>query len=118
MKEREAVSIESNWKQTLSFFEERFGEGLDLDAVLFLIGIQELGKGMQDFNKDEKTDVLHIAVCTLLEPYGFYEYIGNDEAGWPHFKRTEKLPFLTPQEQDKLIKEAIADYVERYLSSN
>lgn len=99
------------WKEAMSFFEKRFGSGLDIDGILFLIGIQELGKGNVELTKDEKTDVMHIAVCTLLEPYGYYEFEGLDPEGWPHFKQKSKLPHLRPLEQQKLIKEAIIEYV-------
>ena len=33
---------------------KRFGGGLDLQAVLFLIGLQELGLGYQKLKKDQK----------------------------------------------------------------
>ena len=89
---------------------KRFGEELEMKGVLFLIGVQELGKGFRKYSKDEKIDIIHIAVCTLLEGYGYYEFIGRDEEGWPHWKSTEKLPFLKPGEQDRLIRLAVLEY--------
>jgi len=102
--------FEQRWQKALVYFESKFGEDLDLDACIFLIGIQELGHGFKPFTKDEKLDVMHIAVCRLLEPFGFYEYTGRDEEGWPHFKRNEKLPNLKADEQERLMKEAIINY--------
>ena len=90
--------------------EEKFGGGADLQTVLFLIGVQELGQGYKKLKKDEKLNVLHIAVCTLLEQYGYYEFEGKDEDGWPHFKATDKLPFLKPGHQSVLMKQAVIDY--------
>lgn len=104
--------LEERWKAAVLKIESRFGEGLDLQGILFLIGINELGKGRQKLSKNQKLDVLHIAVCKLLEPYGFYEYTGKDKDGWPHYQRTNKLPHLKPMEQEKLMKEAIATYIE------
>lgn len=104
------MDLLKDWFETKKFYEDKFGEGLDLEGILFLIGIQELGKGFKNFSKDEKMDVIHIAVCTLLEPYGYYNFEGNDEEGWPHFSRTQKLPHLKGGEQDKLMKEAIINY--------
>ena len=98
------------WKEAVLFFEERFGNDLDIDGILFLIGIQELGQGNVQLTKDEKTDVMHIAVCTLLEPYGYYEFEGLDPEGWPHFKQKSKLPHLRPLDQQKLSQEAINEY--------
>lgn len=102
--------LNKNWEQVLIKLEKQFGEEMDLQAILFLIGVQELGKGYRKFSKDEKVDVMHVAICTLLEPYGYYEYEGLDKEGWPHWKRNDKLPALTPQQQTSLMQEAIIDY--------
>ena len=106
-------SFEQEWQDAMKFFESKFGEGLDIDSILFLIGMQELGHGVREFSKDEKMDVMHIAVCSLLEPYGYWEYQGRDEQGWPHFERKKKLPFLKGAEQDRLMKEAIVTYTRK-----
>lgn len=104
--------FELKWNKTLDLLTERFGEKPDLSVILFLIGVQELGKLKKKFTKDQKVEIMHIAICTLLEQYGFYKYIGNDEDGWPHFEATDKLPFLTPLQQSKFVREAIVDYFE------
>lgn len=107
----------NEWWEAKKFYEEKFGEDQDVDSILFLIGIQELGKGFKKFSKDEKLDIMHIAVCTLLEPYGYYTFEGEDEEGWPHFSRNTKLPYLKGMEQEKLIKEAIVTYTRRLQQS-
>ena len=78
--------------------------------ILFLIGLQELGLGYSKLNKNQKLDVMHIAVCALLSQWGYYTFSGHDKDGWPHWQATEKLPHLAPKEQNKLIKEAIVEY--------
>ncbi len=108
--QKEAIEQNREWSAIVKKLEERFGEGLDFDSILFLIGVQELGFGPKKFSKRQKLEVLHVAICTLLEPYGYYLYEGNDADGWPHFKTVEELPHLTPIQQHKLIKEAIIDY--------
>jgi hypothetical protein len=105
--------IEQDWENVLSKLEEQFGADLDMQGILFLIGVQELGKGKRKFSKDQKLEVMHIAICTLLTPYGFYEYAGNDEEGWPHFRPTAKLPHLKPVQQGVLMKEAIVEYFKK-----
>lgn len=102
--------INTNWNDLIDRLQTKFGNELELEGILFLIGVQELGKGYQKFSKDEKLDVLHIAICTLLEPYGHYEFLGRDEQGWPHWKRNEKLPPLKPKQQEFLMRESIIDY--------
>lgn len=103
------IDLEEEWKNLLNELAQKFGD-LDLQGVIFLIGVQELGKGYQKFKKDEKLEVMHIAICTLLEPYGHYEFIGRDADGWPHWKVNEKLPPLKPGQQNMLMKQAIVDY--------
>ncbi|MCF8275260.1 MAG: hypothetical protein K9J17_00880 [Flavobacteriales bacterium] len=104
------LELQKAWRELVSELEAKFGEGLDLDAVLFLIGVQELGQGYRTFKKSEKTDLMHIAICRLLSQYGYYEYIGMDTDGWPHYKELAKLPRLNPTQQSLLMKEAILDY--------
>ncbi len=105
--------IELRFQTLTKKLESDFGEGLDTQAILFLIGVQELGLGYKEFTKQEKTDLLHIAVCTLLEPHGYYEFEARDVENWPHFKLLKPLPVLTDKEQQHLIKEAILDYFEQ-----
>lgn len=104
--------LKDSWDQLLSILSEKFADGdeLNLDAIIYLIGVQELGKGKQEFNKDEKVNLMHIAVCRLLEPFGYYEFDFFDEEGWPHYKNLEQLPNLKPGEQTILMKEAIVHY--------
>lgn len=98
--------------------EKIFGEGIDLNGIMVLIGIQELGQGYKDFSKDEKINLMHIATCTILEPYGYYEYEKDDEDGWPHYIKKENMPAITVKQQEHLLKEAIIQYfkVNEYLS--
>lgn len=102
--------FEKAWNDTVTRISQPFGERLEYSAILLLIGLQELGKDYQTYKKDQKIELMHIAVCTLLEPFGYYEYEGRDADGWPHFKRIENLPPLSPPEQELLIKRAIVDY--------
>lgn len=102
--------FEHDWKQTVAKFERTFGSELDLQAMLFLVGVNELGQGPAKWTKDQKIDVLHIGVCSLLAPFGYYEFKGRDADGWPHFERSERLPKLSPAEQERLMKEALMNY--------
>ena len=86
---------------------------IDLDAIIFLIGLQELGQFQKKFNKQKKLEILHIAVCKLLSDYGYYQLEFIDQEGWPHYKLNENLPNLKPGEQTILIKRAIINYFEK-----
>lgn len=104
--------LKDEWEQILKILASKFGEGeqLNLDAIIYLIGVQELGKGAVEFRKDDKVNLMHIAICRLLEPFGYYEFDFFDNDGWPHYKILEELPILKPGEQTVLIKEAIVLY--------
>jgi hypothetical protein len=86
------------------------GEELNIDGIIYLIGVQELGQGHREFKKDEKLNLMHIAICKLLEPYGYYEFDYFDTDSWPHYKTVTPLPNLKPGEQTVLMKEAIINY--------
>ena len=104
--------LKNRWDKVVEILSNQFAEGelLDLDAIIYLIGVQELGKVHQMFKKDEKLNLMHIAICRLLEPYGYYEFDYVDKEGWPHFKVKEELPPLKAGEQSVLMKEAIVNY--------
>ena len=102
--------VDKEYEKVLDTLATQFGDDIDEQAILFLIGVQELGKGNIKLSKNEKLDVMHIAICTLLTPYGYYEYEGLDKDAWPHWKVNEKLPPLKPAQQQLLIKQAIVEY--------
>ena len=90
-------------------------EIIDLDSIIFLIGLQELGQFQKRFNKQKKLEVIHIAVCKLLSQYGYYEFDYTDNDGWPHYKLIKNLPNLKAGEQTILMKKAIINY---FIKSN
>jgi len=106
------IQLKERWENLVQLLSNQFsqGEDLDLDAIIYLIGVQELGKVHQEYKKDEKLNLMHIAICRLLEPYGYYEFQFFDNDGWPHYKVKEELPALKAGEQSVLMKEAIVNY--------
>jgi len=104
--------LKQRWELVTKKLSNQFADGatLDLDAIIYLIGVQELGQLDRTFKKDQKLDLMHIAICKLLSPYGYYELDFVDDEGWPHYKVKETLPFLKAGEQSVLMKEAIVNY--------
>jgi len=102
--------IEMRFQKLKAKLEIQFDGGMDMQAILFLIGVDKLGVGHKNFSKNEKVDLLHIAICTLLEPYGYYSFEGRDDENWPHFKLEKQLPQLSDPEQQCLLKQAMIDY--------
>ena len=106
------IKLKERWDLVVEKLSDQFADGeiLELDAIIYLIGVQELGQPHRSFKKREKLDLMHIAICKLLEPFGYYTFSHFDEEGWPHYEIREKLPVLKTGEQTILMKEAIVDY--------
>ncbi len=104
--------LKIRWEKVVTLLSNKFADGeiLDLDGIIYLIGVQELGVFNKKFKKDDKINLMHIAICRLLEPYGYYEFDYFDNEGWPHYKIKEQLPNLKAGEQSVLMKEAIVNY--------
>lgn len=106
------TQLKERWELLVEKLSTQFADGdpLDLDAIIYLVGVQELGQYQRTFKKDEKINLMHIAICRLLEPYGYYEFQYFDEEGWPHYNIKEELPPLKAGEQSVLMKEALVGY--------
>ena len=102
--------LEKKWEELVIKLQENFEEDLTLKSILFLIGVQELGQGIRDFDKEEKTNLLHIATCKLLSPFGYYKFENIDEEGWPHFEVVKDLEDLSSVSQELLMKKSIINY--------
>ena len=108
------LDLDRKWRALLETLGAMTGKKpKDLNGLLFLIGVQELGKGRKSFSKEEKQDLMHIAICKVLSLSGFYELEGLDEEGWPHWKLVKKLPRFDLLEQEKLLKMHVLEYFEK-----
>jgi hypothetical protein len=106
--------LQSRWWKLEEKLIERFGKKPDVETVLFLIGIQELGEIKAKFSKEQKQDLMHVAVCTVLMPSGYYEIEGVDGDGWPHFKQLKAMPELNPFQQEAFLKDHILLYFQNH----
>jgi len=106
------TQLKERWELLVDKLSAQFADGdpLDLDAIIYLVGVQELGQLHRRFKKDHKLDLMHIAICKLLSPYGYYELDFVDDEGWPHYTIKEELPHLKAGEQSVLMKEALVNY--------
>jgi len=104
--------LKERWDYLVQKLSAQFSDGdpLELDGIVYLVGVQELGNFHRKFKKDEKVNLMHIAICRLLEPYGYYDFDFFDDDGWPHYKIKEQLPPLKAGEQSVLMKEALVNY--------
>jgi hypothetical protein len=90
----------------------------DLNTVLFLIGMQELGRWKKNFSKEEKQDLMHIAICRLLSYEEFFEFAGRDADGWPHYRQTREMNQQNLGQQERLLKELAVRYFKEYEQEN
>ncbi len=104
--------VSKKWNHLIVRLSKKFSseENINLAGVLFLVGVQELGQGYVKLKKDQKVEVMHVAVCRLLSQYGYYTLVGLDQDGWPHYELNEKLPALTKGQQDYLLKKSLIGY--------
>jgi hypothetical protein len=106
--------ITASWESLLDTLERLVGKRpADLNGVLFLIGMQELGRGPKRFSKEQKQDLLHVAVCTVLSQAGYYKPLGPDKDGWPQFDLLNPLPVGDILAQEDLLKTNVLRYFER-----
>lgn len=108
------LELQKRWVKLLSEVGNTIGKKpKDLNSVLFLIGVQELGRGKQEFSKEEKQDLMHIAICKVLSYSGYYRLDGLDQEGWPHWVPLKKLPRFDLLDQEKLLKMHVLEYFEK-----
>jgi len=112
-KHMKIAEVNKKWAELQRTLAREFDmEQPDIKVVLFLIGVQELGKGPQTFSKREKEELMHIATCRLFSAMGFYELKGLDAEGWPHWELVKPIPNYTLLEQELIMKSLIVDYFE------
>lgn len=102
--------LQARWWTLEAKLVERFGKKPDMETILFLIGVQEYGGPTEKFTKEQKQDLMHIAVCTLFMQSGYYEKEGVDAEKWPHFRQLKALPEMNAIEQEHFLKDHILLY--------
>lgn len=104
-------NIQVRWDLLAARLEKQFDMDINIESILFLIGIRELGSnGKQEFSKAEKVDLMHIAMCKLLSQLGYYRLSHHDQDGWPHWELIQPLPHADNRTQTRLLRVLILDY--------
>jgi len=106
--------LQTRWWALEAKLVERFAKKPDMETILFLIGVQEFGQVKEKFTKEQKQDLMHIAICSLFAQSGYYELEGRDVDGWPHFRQLKSLPPLSAIEQENFMKDHILLYFENH----
>ena len=106
--------LQQRWWDLEAKLVERFGKKPDLETILFLVGIQEFGQVREKFTKEQKQDLMHVAICSLLSQSGYYELEKIDEDGWPHFKQLKAMPDMSTIEQENFLKDHVLLYFQSH----
>jgi len=104
--------LNTQWQKLEEQLETRFGKPMTLEAILFLIGVRELGSTPRPFTKEEKVDLMHIAICRLLSQSGYYRLAYKDQDGWPHWELVKPLPHTDMFSQVHILRQHILSYFE------
>lgn len=107
------ADIQYRWEMLENKLLERFGKRFNMESLLFLIGLRELGAHPgKEFEKEEKMDLMHIAICRLLSQSGYYTLTHLDQDGWPHWELVKPLPHTDIFSQTHLLRIHILSYFE------
>ncbi|MEO9022380.1 MAG: hypothetical protein ABI237_17980 [Ginsengibacter sp.] len=104
--------LQIRWRKLEEKFTEKFNKTPDVETILFLVGIQEVRNTKKEFTKEEKEDLMHVAVCTVLSQSDYYKLEKYDKEGWPHFTILKQLPKYNAIEQENFLKDHILLYFE------
>lgn len=99
------------WYKIVFGLKKQFGKKPDMNAILFLIGMNEIGR-VKEYSKQEKTELMHVATCKLLSYEGHYKLVDYDKDGWPHFELVSAPPYADLMQQENLLKKLIVQYFE------
>ncbi|MCB0706927.1 MAG: hypothetical protein KDC34_16540 [Saprospiraceae bacterium] len=113
-------SLDFEWLRVRHLIKDQLGrkELPDLNAILFLVGVQELGRWKSRFTKEEKQDLMHVAICRLLSYDGYYAFKGRDADGWPHYDIIKPFSVKGIKDQSVVLKENIIRYFNEWEAEN
>jgi hypothetical protein len=107
-------ALEAEWLKLRNLLKKHFGQKPDMNAVLFIIGMQEFGQLREGFSKEEKQDLMHVGICTIMEPEGYFKAIGKDQDGWPQFENIKSMPeYVDLAAQENFLKSRALNYFKR-----
>ena len=66
------ADLDKKWNLLLKNLENQFDQEMTLKGILYLIGVQELNLGIKQYEKEEKINVLHVAVCKMIAIRRFF----------------------------------------------
>ncbi len=107
----------ARWAMLQRWTFNRFGREPDLEGILFLIGIQELGHGyLSDLDKARKEQLVLEGTYSALETLGYYERVGMENNGHWIWELRSPLPAdLSPEAEERMLQRAVLRYFDNNL---
>lgn len=120
MIQREDWQLDFEWLRTRHYVKDTLAKTNlpDLQTIMLLIGIQEARKIQDNYTKEEKQDLMHVAVCHLLTEAGYFAFKGYDDDDWPHFEQVRVIPVEGEKAQEKLLKECVINYFQEQVAQH
>jgi hypothetical protein len=100
----------SNWAELCELLGKQFDLEVDLNGVLYLVGIRERGLTLQPFTKEEKLSLINLGSCTLYLEMGLLEKTGTDAEGWPVFSQKALAPSIPEERKHKILQDCAIRY--------
>ena len=107
-----------NWNDLCKTLNDKFGIEVDINGVLFLVGIRERGLTIQKFSKEEKLNLIHLGSCTLYKEMGLVESAGEDKGGWPLFRQKALAPVIPEERKLKTLQDCAIRYFQKVFESD
>lgn len=115
----DADTLEPRWSRLQQWLQGRFDKEADLEGILFLIGVQETGRGYEpDLEKEVKERLVMEGTYCAFETLGLYRRVGMEKDGHWIWERRTDTPDLSIEQQETLLKMAILHYFDRYLEEH
>lgn len=104
-------AVDRLWGCLMARLQTDLGKhNINTEAMLLLIGLREMGWGPRALSKDEKMGLIHIGMCTILLPEGYYKLERHDAEGWPHYELLKPLPQMDVFAQALFLRRHIVAY--------
>ena len=103
----------NSWDDLCKELNSRFGIEVDLNGVLFLVGIRERGLTIEHFSKEEKTNLINLGSCTLFLEMGLLSRQGTDKEGWPIFHQNALAKVIPEELKQKTLQDCAIRYFQK-----
>ncbi len=109
--------LQERWSRLQRWTLRRFGKKADVEGLLFLIGIQELGQGvLPDLGKTRKEQIVREGAYCVLETLGYYERVGMEKSGHWIWQQAHPMPAeLSKEAEEVMLRRAVLRYFDRNL---